>query len=116
MVFLHGRASEAAHILKAARRTVGAGLRCGAVELLQPEIDLKDIPEYQALERCVVRVHQTLVVFDRLRERLTWEPRPHVFVIKCVGHTQHVGAGVLRVIIHAAAAKVATAARLKINP
>ena len=84
VVFLHGSASEAAHILKATRRTVGAGLRCGAVELLQLKLDLKDIPEYQALKRCVVRVHQPLVIFDGPRERLTGEPRPHVFVIKCV--------------------------------
>ena len=84
MVFLHGSASKAAHILKAARRTVGAGLRCGAVELLQLEVYLKDIPKYQALERCVVRVYQPLVIFDGLRERLTGEPRPHIFVIKCV--------------------------------
>ena len=84
MIFLHGRASEAAHILKAARRAVGTRLRRGAVELLQLEIDLKDIPEYQALERCVVRVHQPLMILDGLRERLTGEPRPHVFVIKCV--------------------------------
>ena len=57
-------ASKAPHVLQRARRTVGTGLRCGADELLQLEVDLEDIPEYQALERGVVGVDQPGMIAD----------------------------------------------------
>ena len=116
MILAHPRPSEPAHVFQATRRAVGAGLCCGAVELIQIEIDLQDVPENQPLERCVVRAYLAGVVHDGLRERLAGPPRPHVVVVKGVGHAQHIGASVLCVVIDAAGTKVAAAPGFKVDP
>ena len=116
MILAHPGTGKAPDILKATRRAVGAGLRGGAVELLQPVVDLEDVPEDQALKRGVVRPDLALVVRDGLRERLIRQPRPHALVVEGVGHAQHVGAGVLRVIVDAALGQVAPAPGFKVDP
>ena len=116
MILAHPCASEAAHVFQTAGRAVGAGLRCGAVELLQLELALEHIPEDQALERGVVRAYLAGVLGHVLRERLAMPPRPHVAIVEGVGHTQHVCAGVLRIVVDAVTAQIAAAARLEINP
>ena len=116
MVLLHGRAREPANVFQATRRAVGAGLAGGAVELLQLEVDLEDVPEDQALERGVVRADLAGMVTHLLGEWITGTPGHHLAVVEGVGHTQHLGAGVLRVVVDAAPLEVAPAARLEIKP
>ena len=115
MVFLHRRASKPSSVFQTTGRAVGAGLCCGAVELLQLEVDLQDIPKDQTLKRRVVGVDHARVVFDLGRERLAGQPCADLAVIKGVGHTQHFGACILRVVVHAATLEVTTAAGFKIN-
>ena len=46
-------------------------------------------------------VDQALVVCDLLRERLVGQPGLYVIIAEGVGHTQHFGAAVLRVVVNA---------------
>ena len=105
---------EAAHVLQRAGRRVAPGLRGGAVELLQLEIDAQHIPEHKALKRRVMRADLALVVGNISGEWLTRHPGLHVAVVEGVGHAQHVGALVLRVGVDASGPKVAARARLEI--
>jgi hypothetical protein len=63
-----------------------------------------------------VRAYLASVVHDGDRERLIWRPRPDLFVVERVGHAQHLGAWVTRVVIHAIDGEVAPATRFEINP
>ena len=111
MVFLHGRASKAANVFQRARRAIGSALGGGAVELLQIEIDLQDVPKDQALKRRVVGVDYAFVIFDLFGERhffymtmlIMYKRKPsfYIIIVKRVGHAQHFGAGVLSVVVDA---------------
>jgi len=47
---------------------------------------------------------------------LIGRPRLHVIVIKGVGHAQHIGGGVLGVVVDAMTTQVTAATRFKVNP
>jgi len=121
MVFLHCRASEAAHVLKRTRRAIGARLCSGAVELRQRRLGhvmlgTEDEPKDKPLEGGVMGSDLSCVFRDPARERLIRRPRNHVLVIERVGHAQHRRTGVHTIVIHASCAKVATTFCLKITP
>ena len=121
VVLLHGRAGEAPHVFKAAGAAVGPGLRCGAIELLQRRfgealIGRQHIPEDEPLEGGVVGAYLAPVLRHAGREGLAWQPRHHVVIAEGVGHAQHLGAAVLRVVVGARAGQVAAAAGLEVKP
>ena len=103
MILLHAGAERPAYILERARQAVGARLRRRAVELLELEVDLQDIPKDKTLERGVVCADLTCVRCHTLRERMLWEPRHDGLVVERVGHAEHLGAQVLRVVVDARA-------------
>ena len=116
VVLAHVSASKAADVFKAARRAVGPGLSCGAVKLLQLEVDLEDVPENQALECRVVRVDKASMIADSGGEFLRGDPCLHGAIAEGVGHAEHVSAGILRVVVDALGLQVTAAAGLEVNP
>ena len=103
MVFAHTGAERAAYVFKAAGQAVGPRLRSGAIELLELEVDLQHIPKDKTLERGVVRADLASVRCHTLRKRMLWEPRHDGLVVERVGHAEHLGAQVLRVVVDARA-------------
>ena len=104
MVFLHLARHGATDVLQAARQAVGASLRGGTIELPQlwfrhTYVRAKDIPKDKPLERGVVG-HDLMA--GNVGERLTRQPGKHLAIIESVGHAQHLGAGILRVVVDAA--------------
>jgi hypothetical protein len=116
VILTHRRAEEPPHVLKRARRTVGAGLRGGAVELLQLELDLEHVPEDQALERCVVRADLAGELGDLYGKRLRWRPSDDRFIVESKRHTQDLCADVLAIVIDAAQWQINVRSCLKIAP
>ena len=120
MVLLHGRAAEAANVLQRAGRAVGAGLRRRAIELRQRRladalVGAQDEPKDKPLEGGVVCSDLACVLRNAARERLVGRPCDDLVVVEGVGHAQHGRGAVLRVIVDAARAKVAAAARLEVK-
>ena len=95
VVLAHRRAGEAASVFQTARRTVGAGLRGGAVELLQRVVLLQDVPKDEPLESGVVGAY---LVACEVRQRAT-SPHLDLAVIVRIGHAQYFCGETLRIII-----------------
>jgi len=112
MVLAHRRAGEAASVFQTARRAVGAGLRGGAVELLQRVVLLEDVPKDEPLKSGVVGAD---LVACEVRQ---WATGPHLnlAVIVRIRHAQNLCGETLRIVVDACAFEVAGALRLKINP
>ena len=116
MILLHASASKAPDILKRPRRTVGTRLGGCAVELLQIEVQLQDVPTNQPFKRGVMCAYGAGVQTHTLGERTVWRPGDDILIVEGVGHTHDIGAGILRVVVHSRCFKVTAGARLEINP
>jgi hypothetical protein len=101
VVLTHPAADGAAYILKRTGETIRTRLRRGAIELLQLEVDAENIPKDKPLEGGVVCADLSSVVTHASGEVLTGPPSMDGLVIERIRHTDHVGAGVLRVVVDA---------------
>ena len=124
MVLLHAGTREPTNVLQRARRTVGARLRGGAIELLQTrlghlEVRAEHIPEDEPLEGGVMG-GDGVQILDTIphgcRERLVGRPDLHVRIIDRPSHAEHPRARVLSVGVRPASDQVALGARLEVDP
>ena len=102
VILPHTCAGEPTDILKRTWSAVGAGLRRCAVELLKRYVDLQRIPKDKTLESSVMSANLSLIPAHLNREKLIRRPCADFLIIKSVGHTQHLGACIHRIVIHAA--------------
>ena len=101
VVFTHPAADGAAYVLKRGGQAIRTRLCRGAIELFQLEVDAKKVPKNKPLEGGVVCADLAGVVAHAHGEMVTGLPRFHRLVIERIRHTNHVGAGVLRVVVNA---------------
>ena len=101
VVLTHPAANGAAYILKRTGEAVRTRLRRGAIKLLQLEMDAKNVPKNKPLEGGVVCADLTSVAAHTHGKILAGTPRLHRLVIERIRQADHIGAGVLRVVVNA---------------
>ena len=124
VVLLHVGTGEPAHVLQRPWRAVGAGLRGGAVELLDTGLcdtpgRAQDVPEDQPLKRSVVGTYlapATDVVINSRWDWLSRLPCDNLIVAEGVAHAQDFCGRILRIVVCALGHQIAAAASLKVKP